>query len=212
MFNDALTKNTLAPLILRLALAAVLLFHGHSKILDKANNWGADWAVNAWHQQGKLPAGVEQKLDALAKEKKKDAKGNEAEPTEDEKKSISDVKRKLEFAYTRDTPKTPEVIEFPAVQLAVAWGEVVGGIALLLGFLTRLAALGEIIIQIGAIYTVTWHKGFSFAEGGYEFNAVLLSLMLVLFLTGGGLCSVDNLLFKKKEPTPVSAPPGTAGS
>src|SRR4051812_32218331 len=50
------------------------------------------------------------------------------------------------------------------LQMAVAWGELVGGIALVVGFLTRLAALGIIAIMIGAIVTVHWPK-FSMREG-----------------------------------------------
>src|ERR1700737_2291160 len=43
-----------------------------------------------------------------------------------------------------------------AVQAVVAWGELVGGVAILLGILTRLASLGIIVIMCGAIYTVQW--------------------------------------------------------
>ena len=39
---------------------------------------------------------------------------------------------------------------------AVAWGQLLGGIALALGFLTRAAAVGIAIIMIGAIATVHW--------------------------------------------------------
>ena len=45
------------------------------------------------------------------------------------------------------------------VQLAVAWGQLIGGIALGVGFLTRLAALGIIVIMLGAIATVTARCG-----------------------------------------------------
>ena len=41
-------------------------------------------------------------------------------------------------------------------QMAVAWGELLCGLGMLLGFLTRLAAVGIIIIMLGAIYTVHW--------------------------------------------------------
>src|SRR2546421_10491703 len=46
------------------------------------------------------------------------------------------------------------------VQLAVAWGELIGGIALGLGLLTRLAALGVAGIMIGTIYWLTGAQGF----------------------------------------------------
>src|SRR4051794_25243487 len=63
-----------------------------------------------------------------------------------------------------------------AVQLLVAWGELLGGVAVAVGLLTRVASIGLILIMIGAIVTVTGAKGFSGATvgGGYEFNFVLI--------------------------------------
>src|SRR4051812_2988103 len=48
----------------------------------------------------------------------------------------------------------PEPPPPAALQLAVAWGELIGGIALIVGFLTRVAALGIIVIMVGAIAKV----------------------------------------------------------
>jgi putative oxidoreductase len=77
----------------------------------------------------------------------------------------------------------------------VAWGELIGGIALLVGLLTRLSAAAMIAIQVGAIATVTWARGFSFAAGGgYEYNLALLGMCVALLLTGGGYYSVDRCL------------------
>jgi putative oxidoreductase len=82
-----------------------------------------------------------------------------------------------------------------SIQLLVAWGELLGGIALLLGILTRWAALGLIIIQIGAIYMVTWAQGFSSLQGGgYGYNVALIAMLLALVLLGGGAYAVDRLL------------------
>ena len=85
-------------------------------------------------------------------------------------------------------------------QFLVAWGELLGGIAMLLGFLTRWAALGLVIIQIGAIATVTFAKGFSAGGGaGYEYNLALIGMCLALMLTGGGPVSADQLLFARRR-------------
>ena len=43
----------------------------------------------------------------------------------------------------------------PAMQAAVAWGEVAVGFACLLGLLTRLACLGIIVIMVGAMWVET---------------------------------------------------------
>jgi putative oxidoreductase len=79
-----------------------------------------------------------------------------------------------------------------AQQVAVAWGELLGGIAMLLGFLTRLAALGLIVIMAGAIALVHWPNGFSIIQGGYEYNIVLIGICIALILTGGGPLAMDR--------------------
>jgi putative oxidoreductase len=80
-----------------------------------------------------------------------------------------------------------------AAQLAVAWGQLLGGMALALGFLTRLAALGIIVIMGGAIATVHWPHGFNIQQGGYEYNAAIIVLCLCLVLGGPGPIAVDRV-------------------
>jgi putative oxidoreductase len=95
----------------------------------------------------------------------------------------------------------PKLLTYNWVQFAVAWGELVGGAALVLGVMTRIAAVGLIAIQIGAIVLVTAARGFMTAEGsgmtaegsGWEYNLVLLAGCLALFFLGGGAWAVDNL-------------------
>ena len=79
-------KNALVPLLLRLALAAIFIFHGLALVGGPDHQWGAAWNRSA------------------------------------------------------EAPPAP-------AQLTVAWGELIGGIALAVGFLTRLAAVGIIIIN-----------------------------------------------------------------
>ena len=87
-----------------------------------------------------------------------------------------------------------------------------GGFALLFGILTRVAALGEIIIQLGAVWTVTAARGFSFAHGGgAEFNVALIAMCLALVLAGPGTLAVDNVVFTRRAPAPpATAPPAAA--
>lgn len=65
---------------------------------------------------------------------------------------------------------------------AVALVEFVGGIFLVLGFMTRLAALLNGVVMAVAVFIVHLSDGF-FA---FEFPLVLLAACICLLLTGGG--------------------------
>src|SRR5262249_44448100 len=98
---DTLAKNTLGPLILRVALGVIFIYHGLGKV-NAATEWGATWEQKA-------------------------------------------------------NPNNPN--PHPGhLQMAFAWGELIGGFALALGLLTRLAALGIIALMVGAIYEVHWPR------------------------------------------------------
>ena len=72
----------------------------------------------------------------------------------------------------------------------IALLEFFGGIALALGFLTRLVSLGFAFDMIGAIVLVGMKKGF----GGYELEFLLLVSSLALTVAGAGRYSVDAQL------------------
>ena len=74
------------------------------------------------------------------------------------------------------------------------YGELAGGVALLLGLYTRLAALLSLPILLGA----TWvHIGngwvFSSPNGGWEFPALLVVLAAIVALQGAGRCAIRKL-------------------
>ena len=69
----------------------------------------------------------------------------------------------------------------------IALLEFFGGIALALGLLTRLFALGFVFDMLFAIVLVKLKGGFS----GYELEFLLCASSLALFLTGGGRFSAD---------------------
>ncbi|HEV7595858.1 MAG TPA: DoxX family protein [Gemmatimonadaceae bacterium] len=71
--------------------------------------------------------------------------------------------------------------------------EFFGGIALLLGLLTRPIALLFVFDMLFAILLVKLKGGFS----GYELELLLCASSLALFLTGGGSVSVDALLGRR---------------
>lgn len=133
-------SGTLVPLLLRLGLAAVFLFHGQEKCFTKGHELGANW----------------------------------------------------------DTSKgAPHKV----VQISVAWGELLCGGALAIGLLSRVAALGIIVIMGGAIWLVTGAHGFSILNHGYEYNAVLIVMAACLVLLGGGTLAVDRFFwFSSRRP------------
>ncbi|PLR85309.1 DoxX family protein [Bacillus sp. V33-4] len=75
--------------------------------------------------------------------------------------------------------------------LLAGWGEVIGGILFLLGFLTPLAAILIIIPMIVAIKTVHGKNGLFSDKGGIEYTVVLIAVALGIMLTGPGAFSLD---------------------
>jgi putative oxidoreductase len=71
--------------------------------------------------------------------------------------------------------------------------ELVGGLSLLAGFLTRWAAAGLLPVTAGALLTHA-DKGWLFASpgGGWEFPAFLLLALLAQALLGPGALAADN--------------------
>ena len=134
MFSNLL-KLDVAPLLLRIGLGIVFVYHGASKIGGDGTNLGM-----AWH------------------------------------------------------PDLPTIM-----QVLVAWGELLGGLALLAGFWTPLAALGIIAIMAGAIVTVTGAKGFDIRNNGFEYNLVLSLMSAAVILLGAGRFSLDHIMRRHKK-------------
>ena len=97
------------------------------------------------------------------------------------------------------------------VAVFVSITEILCGLSLLVGFLTRVAAVGVILIMAGAIQTVHVEHGFDFAQGGYEYNALLIVISLALLLSGGGALSLDRLLEGRESCAAESLETGAAG-
>lgn len=71
--------------------------------------------------------------------------------------------------------------------------ELAGAIALAIGFLTQWAALGLILIMLGAIYKkiAEWHTGFWGEKSmGWHYDLLFVVMNLVILTTGGGRISV----------------------
>lgn len=89
------------------------------------------------------------------------------------------------------------------LQACAAVAEFGGGIALILGLLTPLAALGLAITMAVATFMVHIPAGHAFVpskpgEPSFELAAIYLVLSLLFILVGPGSLSVDALIFKPK--------------
>ena len=90
----------------------------------------------------------------------------------------------------------------------IALLEFFGGIALVFGLLTRLAALGLAFDMLGAILLVHLKNGF-FLPQGSEFALAMLAMSATLVLTGAGDFSLDGLIGRRKglvSTTPLPLP------
>lgn len=73
-----------------------------------------------------------------------------------------------------------------------ALGEFFGGILLIVGLLTRFAALVTLVDMLVAIFAVHFKHGFT-AEGNYQFPLSLAVIAFALILSGGGPISIDAI-------------------
>jgi putative oxidoreductase len=90
---------------------------------------------------------------------------------------------------------------FPTVvAVLVTVGEFFGGLGLLVGFLSRIAAGGIGIIMLGATLTVHWQYGFFMnwagnpTREGFEYHILAIGLAVALVILGGGKWSIDRTL------------------
>jgi putative oxidoreductase len=100
-------------------------------------------------------------------------------------------------------------IGIPAPHLSAylaSFAEFFGGIALLLGLFTRLAAIPVAVNMVVAILQVHLQGGF-FAPKGIEFPLTLLAANVALVLAGGGAFALENVIFKpaKEKNKPYTA-------
>jgi putative oxidoreductase len=82
--------------------------------------------------------------------------------------------------------------------------ESIGMILLLAGLFSRYLAFATVIILLGAV-SFHWHNGFymnwSGALGGegFEFHIVVIALALIIAINGGGVYSLDRLIFSRND-------------
>lgn len=90
--------------------------------------------------------------------------------------------------------------------IVVTLVELVGGIALIFGAFTRIAALLVAIDVLVAFFLVHLPNGFFATNGGVELVLLLATVGVTLFLTGPGAMALDSLLpvERRLQPTKLS--------
>ncbi|HEY3066375.1 MAG TPA: DoxX family protein [Methylomirabilota bacterium] len=91
----------------------------------------------------------------------------------------------------------------PALTVLAALTEFLGGIALIVGFLGRPAALGLIVVMLVAIAKVHSANGFfvnwSLQPGkghGFEMNFALIAMAVAVVIAGTGMLSIDRMIYE----------------
>lgn len=91
----------------------------------------------------------------------------------------------------------------PAIVAYIVTGiETVGGVFLILGIFTRIAAAAISVVLVGAIATVKLSKGLL---GGYEFELSLLAAAVALVLSGSSTLSLGNFICSMKQSSSIKS-------
>ncbi len=95
----------------------------------------------------------------------------------------------------------PEFIPAKVAAHAAAWSEFGGGILLVFGLFTRLAAL-MVAATMGVASFVIHGSAFSLKDGGMEYALTLGVIAVALIFIGPGRISIDQLFFgRSKKPS-----------
>ena len=85
-----------------------------------------------------------------------------------------------------------------SVTIFLGAAELAGGLGVISGVLAQLAAIGLILVMLGAIQKkiFTWHTGFWGKSGtnGWSYDTMLVAINLVIVTTGGGNLTLTHLI------------------
>ena len=77
------------------------------------------------------------------------------------------------------------------------WSELLGSIAIAIGFATRFSALSLIILDLVAWYSVHAGNGYNVCSNGFKLPLMYLILLLPLLFMGPGKASLDHFISRK---------------
>lgn len=87
----------------------------------------------------------------------------------------------------------PELMAF-----LLTYGELVGGLLLIVGAMTYWVSIVNVIISVVAFVTVHMGKGFAVSNGGYEFIMLIGAASFAILCLGAGKYSVDAWMRKEE--------------
>jgi putative oxidoreductase len=80
----------------------------------------------------------------------------------------------------------------------VTASELLGGLLLIFGLLTRASAFTQVIAMLVAVFMVHWDNGM-FAQGGYQWALLLGVCSAALMVDGAGKASLDKMIADKMD-------------
>jgi putative oxidoreductase len=103
------------------------------------------------------------------------------------------------FSHARDPEGSSKDLGLPKpIVLLVGIVELLAGLGVAGGLLTRLSAVGLMIVMLGAIHrkALVWHSGF-WGKGsqGWHYDLIFFLICVMIFATNGGVWTIDRLLF-----------------
>lgn len=103
------------------------------------------------------------------------------------------------MGFLTGTAGLPWIMAFLVIAI-----EFFGAIALIVGFATRIVAVGIISLFAGIVFTSHLQNGFfmnwagNLKGEGYEYHLLIIGVAIALLVSGGGKWSIDYVLQKKK--------------
>lgn len=80
------------------------------------------------------------------------------------------------------------------MQIPIALAELIGGILLVAGVLTRITGVVFSVILLGAIFHIRWENGFFVSQGGWEWDLIMLAATLLIIAAGPGRMSIARIV------------------
>ena len=81
----------------------------------------------------------------------------------------------------------------------VGLGHIGGGALIAVGLITRIGAIIQIPILMGALIFVSMPKGLFTQNQSFEFTTLVLFLLIIFTIFGGGVWSVDKRILQNNE-------------